>query len=701
MAGAALLLAGIVLAPAAPATSAPPDDGWFTSWAQSQQRRSDNTFTEQTFRMITHLSQGGDSLRVRLQNEFGAGPITIDAAGVALSTGEAGTVEGTSRPLSFDGSPAVTIPAGGEAWSDPVELQTDAQDDVAVSMYLQEPTVPSLHDAPYRKNYVSPRGSGNQVADTTGDPFTEVMSWTYLVSAVDVHNPDLLGTTVAYGSSVVDGEGSQNCGPGCTALGTDRRWTDELGRRINSELPADAQLAVANAGIGGTTSSPDCAGGGNDGVTRLDRDVLALHGVTAVLFYYGTNDLAYGACTDREIVESYVDIFDRLHDAGIAVYVTPITPRPSYSADQNAWRGEVNEFVRAGGNCSGTCDGVIDFDAVLKDPVRPNSILPRYDTGDGVHVNVAGQQALANSIPLSLLAATGGGESPAPVDYSVYDFENGYQGWRAGQGVGALLWARADGDTGAHALQARSRPLPAHQKRALTVTPPVPLDLSRSSEFIAHMTMREGLGDDVGYEASIKLWSADGDSRLHVVPVAADAADDRNELRFALPDWQGLGAVTRIEIGLRAPASSAPWTSVFQIDDVSWPADQEPGEPTDPGTDEPTDPGTDEPTDPGTGEPTDPGTTEPTDPGTGEPTDPGTTEPTDPGTGEPTDPGTTEPTDPGTGEPTDPGRTDDSAAALPRTGSSGALPWAVCAGSVTLIGLILAVRRGRYARSLR
>ena len=223
---------------------------------------------------------------------------------------------------------------------------------------------------------------------------------------MDVYDTDVAGTVVAYGSSVVDGVGSESCGPGCDAFGQDRRWTDELARRVAAELPASRQVAIVNEGISGTTSSPACGGGGLDGVSRLERDVLALHGVTGVIFYYGTNDLANG-CTDATILASYRQIFERLRSEGIEVFVTPITPRPGYTAVQNQYRHAVNAFVRAGGDCSGTCDGVLDFDEVLKDPANPDSIYPPYDTGDGVHANVAGQQAIADSIPLDLLVPAG------------------------------------------------------------------------------------------------------------------------------------------------------------------------------------------------------------------------------------------------------------------------------------------------------
>ncbi|MGA6161653.1 GDSL-type esterase/lipase family protein [Amycolatopsis magusensis] len=397
---AVLLLAGSLMgsAPAAETQRSP----WFTSWAQSQQALSAKTVQNQSVRMVTHLSQGGDAVRVRVQNTFGKTPLTIDRATVGRS-GPAASVTGV-RPLTFRGQRAVTIPPGGEVWSDDTDLRTQPDTDLGVSMYIAGTIVPGQHDSAFRENYLTPAGAGDHTADPAGTAYTETVTSTYLVSAVDVRNRGLRGTIVAYGSSVVDGVGSTNCGPGCTELGTHRRWTDDLARRTG-------ELAIANAGISGTTSSGACPGTpdrvvGLDALARLDRDVLALHGVTGVLYYYGTNDLAFG-CTAGPILDSYRQVFQRLRDAGIAVYVTPITPRPGYTARNNLDRHEVGTFTQRWNNCSGTCDGVVDFDQVLKDPLQPNGIHPPYDNGDGVHANAAGQQALADFVSLPMLTGRG------------------------------------------------------------------------------------------------------------------------------------------------------------------------------------------------------------------------------------------------------------------------------------------------------
>ena len=50
-------------------------------------------------------------------------------------------------------------------------------------------------------------------------------------------------------------------------------------------------------------------------------------------------------------------------------------------------RNEINEWIRS----QSPADGVIDFDAAVRDPAHPNNIDPQYDGGDGLHFNAAGQ----------------------------------------------------------------------------------------------------------------------------------------------------------------------------------------------------------------------------------------------------------------------------------------------------------------------
>jgi lysophospholipase L1-like esterase len=58
----------------------------------------------------------------------------------------------------------------------------------------------------------------------------------------------------------------------------------------------------------------------------------------------------------------------------------------------------VNQWIRT----SGRFDGVIDFDAAIRDPANPLRMLPAYDSGDHLHPNDAGYQAMANAVNLTL-----------------------------------------------------------------------------------------------------------------------------------------------------------------------------------------------------------------------------------------------------------------------------------------------------------
>jgi hypothetical protein len=91
-----------------------------------------------------------------------------------------------------------------------------------------------------------------------------------------------------------------------------------------------------------------------------------------------------------------------MHAAGLHVLLGTIAPAggfavPTYGADQI--RLPVNAWIRS----QGLSDGVIDFDAAIRDPSNPSRILPAYDDGDHLHYSAAGYEALADAVPLGQL----------------------------------------------------------------------------------------------------------------------------------------------------------------------------------------------------------------------------------------------------------------------------------------------------------
>ncbi len=77
---------------------------------------------DQTFRMIIKPDLWGRLMRFRFSNAFGTTPVTFDTAFAGLQMSGAAVVPGTNRPLTFGGKKSVTVPPGGQVWSDAVLL---------------------------------------------------------------------------------------------------------------------------------------------------------------------------------------------------------------------------------------------------------------------------------------------------------------------------------------------------------------------------------------------------------------------------------------------------------------------------------------------------------------------------------------------------------------------------------------------------
>jgi len=111
-----------------------------------------------------------------------------------------------------------------------------------------------------------------------------------------------------------------------------------------------------------------------------------------------------------DIVSGYRRLIALGHRKGIQVIGTTNPPFENsdfgelvaafYTPEREAVRQKVNDWIRS----SGEFDGVVDLDAVLRDPGHPTQLLPAYDSGDHLHPNDAGCAAEANAIPLALFA---------------------------------------------------------------------------------------------------------------------------------------------------------------------------------------------------------------------------------------------------------------------------------------------------------
>jgi lysophospholipase L1-like esterase len=401
--GLALVLSLLLMALLAPQASAE-RTRWVASWAASPVEGSvipwsdcpaGTGLADQTVRNVVFVSVGGDQVRIRVTNAFGTTPLRVSHASVAVQNGGgADAVAGTLRELRFNGRKSVTVPAGRELFSDPVRLRVAALSTLLVSVYVPGPTGPlTNHPFTAQGNFLA---AGDKAQSPTGDGYASTPCW-MLIDGVDVRaSSRVAGSIVALGDSITD--------TSATSGNANRRWPDALARALTAR--PGVTRSVVNAGLGGNRLLAPRDGEpfwGVPALARLERDVFAQTGVREVILLEGVNDIGFSAGAD-EMIAGFQQVIAQAHTQGLRIFGATITPfggsfieTPERLA---TWR-TVNKWIRT----SGEFDGVFDFARALAAPGDPEALAPEYDSGDHLHPNDAGCQAMADAVDLRILLA--------------------------------------------------------------------------------------------------------------------------------------------------------------------------------------------------------------------------------------------------------------------------------------------------------
>ncbi|KAJ5086168.1 hypothetical protein N7532_010939 [Penicillium argentinense] len=370
---------------------------------------SDAVFRNSSLRQTIQVGLAADEIRLRLSNAFGNNDLNITRVAVSLpvknEAGASAIEVGSSKKVLFSGSPSISIPEGGLAVSDPIELPLEFRSVVTIDLYLEQGQGGSAitgHPGSRTTSFMA-LGDTLDQHNWTSSSVASTEHW-YFISAIEGRLDTSSSSFAIVGDSITDGRGS--------TTNANNRWPDLLQRRMRQH-DATANIAILNEAAGGNRILHDSLG--PNAVSRVDRDVLAQPGVQYAMIFEGVNDIGVAGPNEQsqkeigdQLLVAYQQIATRVQAAGIPFFGATITPfgtspdsnytQPYSNVEREKTRQRVNTFIRH----SGVFDAVLDFDRVVRDPQAPSQLLSQFDSGDHLHLNAAGCQAIANDFPLGI-----------------------------------------------------------------------------------------------------------------------------------------------------------------------------------------------------------------------------------------------------------------------------------------------------------
>jgi lysophospholipase L1-like esterase len=402
----AALLAQFAVSSTVFAADAP--EHWVAAWATALQpipQRADlpplyraPDVAGRTVRQIVYPTLSGRSARIHLSNEYGKTPLVVEELRIVRSAGGAAAASNGAR-VTFGGRSAVTIPAGAALDSDPIALDIAEGEPYAISAFMgPEQRIVAWHRVSSQVNYVS--APGNHTADASAEAFSGRFTQYAWVTGLSVEAAPSSTAIAAIGDSITDGMRS--------SMNQNRRWPDALARRLAST--GDRSTAIVNLGISGNRLLSDSPCYGDALASRFDRDVLQRPGVKTAILLIGINDINFAAMpahggldcdyphtsvTVADLIAGYQRVIGAARHAGVKVFGATLTPA-SLPPQRESMRLAVNQWIRT----SHAFDGVVDFDAALRDRAQPERLQRAFDSGDHIHPSDAGYAAMAEAVPM-------------------------------------------------------------------------------------------------------------------------------------------------------------------------------------------------------------------------------------------------------------------------------------------------------------
>ncbi|MFG1948715.1 LamG-like jellyroll fold domain-containing protein [Nonomuraea sp. NPDC048826] len=226
--------------------------GWIGAWAAPADAAKPTPggvgFADQTLRTVLKPKVTGGSVRVRVANPHADIPVTIAAASLSAQTGTGPGLVRAPVALAFGGKATITLPAGGEALSDPVAYPAGGTGNLTVSLHVPDAvTYSPTHHAANNLSEPTVLADGDKTTDTAGTSFTTLLDGSrYLAGVLVSTSDDAHGTVAVLGDQL-----AAAAPPGVN----EATWVDRLpgeladgGRPLPGGLVNAAQEGVLPAG---------------------------------------------------------------------------------------------------------------------------------------------------------------------------------------------------------------------------------------------------------------------------------------------------------------------------------------------------------------------------------------------------------------------------------------------------------------------